>query len=67
MKILFAKAHVLCHDINTFTKSPSHLDVIMGMSSADIMWFEGLTQKYNRINKNVSSTTKRTNVQLIKV
>ena len=59
VKILFAKAHVLCHDINLFTKSPNHLDVIMGTSSADIMWFEALTQKYNRINKNVGGSVQQ--------
>ncbi len=45
-----------------FTKSPSHLDVIMGTSSADIMWFEALTQKYNRINKNVRSVVQHFSV-----
>lgn len=54
IKILFSKAHMLCHNINSYTKGPSHLDVIMGASSADIMWLEAFSQKYNRINKNVS-------------
>ncbi|KAL8905025.1 MAG: hypothetical protein Q9207_002881 [Kuettlingeria erythrocarpa] len=53
IKILFTKAHMLCHDINFTTKGPSHLDVIMGASTADIMWFEAFSQKYARINKNV--------------
>ncbi|KAL8799188.1 MAG: hypothetical protein Q9182_006088 [Xanthomendoza sp. 2 TL-2023] len=53
IKILFTKAHMLCHDINSFTKGPSHLDIIMGASTADIMWFEAFSQKYARINKNV--------------
>ncbi|KAL9013338.1 MAG: hypothetical protein Q9173_001963 [Seirophora scorigena] len=52
IKILFTKAHMLCHDINLFTKGPSHLDIIMGASTADIMWFEAFSQKYARINKN---------------
>ena len=52
-KILFTKAHVLCHDVNDFTKSTSHLDVIMGTSSADIIWYEPHSQKYARLNKNV--------------
>ena len=56
IKILFSKAHILCHDINTTTKGSNHLDVIMGSSSADIIWFEAFSQKYNRINKNVRST-----------
>lgn len=53
IKILFNKAHMLCHDINPLNKSSSHLDIVMGASSADIIWFEAFTQKYNRLNKNV--------------
>ncbi|KAL9029659.1 MAG: hypothetical protein Q9196_002125 [Gyalolechia fulgens] len=52
IKILFTKAHMLCHDINQSTKAPNHLDIIMGASTADIMWFEAFSQKYARINKN---------------
>ena len=52
-KILFTKAHMLCHDVNQLTKSANHIDVIMGSSSADIIWYESFTQKYARINKNV--------------
>ena len=55
MKILFAKAHMLCHDINSFTKAPNRIDVIMGASTGDIVWFEAYSQKYVRVNKNVSS------------
>lgn len=51
-KILFTKAHMLCHDVNELTKSTTHLDVIMGSSVGDIMWYEPLQQKYARINKN---------------
>ncbi|KAL8986912.1 MAG: hypothetical protein Q9177_003835 [Variospora cf. flavescens] len=52
IKILFAKANMLCHDINLSTKGSNHLDIIMGASTADIMWFEAFSQKYARINKN---------------
>ena len=51
-KILFTKAHALCHDINNNTKSLSHLDVILGFSTADIIWYEPMAQKYARLNKN---------------
>ena len=54
MKILFAKAHMLCHDVNALTKGPNHIDVIMGASTGDIVWFEAYSQKYVRVNKNVS-------------
>lgn len=53
IKILFSKANMLCHDINLSTKGSNHLDIIMGASTADIMWFEAFSQKYARINKNV--------------
>ncbi|KKZ60223.1 catabolite repression protein creC [[Emmonsia] crescens] len=51
-KILFTKAHMLCHDVNELTKSTTHLDVIMGSSVGDILWYEPMQQKYARINKN---------------
>lgn len=51
-KVLFTKAHPLCHDLNEFTKSATHLDIIMGFNSSDIIWYEPMTQKYARLNKN---------------
>lgn len=51
-KILFTKAHMLCHDVNQTTKHSSHLDVVMGSSASDIIWYEPVSQKYARINKN---------------
>ena len=51
-KILFTKAHMLCHDVNVLTKAANHLDLIIGSSAADIMWYEPFSQRYNRINKN---------------
>jgi catabolite repression protein CreC len=53
-KILFTKGHCLCHDINQVTKSQSHIDLIMGFSTGEIIWFEPISQKYTRLNKNVS-------------
>lgn len=43
---------MLCHDVNELTKSTTHLDVIMGSSVGDILWYEPMQQKYARINKN---------------
>lgn len=51
-KILFTKAHMLCHDVNQLTKDESHIDIVMGSSASDIIWYEPLSQKYARINKN---------------
>ncbi|KAB8293802.1 hypothetical protein EYC80_009285 [Monilinia laxa] len=52
LKILFTKAHCLCHDVNEVTKGPNHIDLIMGFSTGEIIWFEPFTQKYSRLNKN---------------
>lgn len=51
-KILFTKAHALCHDVNKVTKTNSHIDIVMGFSTGDIIWYEPMSQKYARINKN---------------
>ncbi|EHK44238.1 uncharacterized protein TrAtP1_008746 [Trichoderma atroviride] len=51
-KILFTKAHCLCHDVNMVTKSVSHIDVIMGFSTGEIIWWEPISQRYTRLNKN---------------
>ncbi|TVY30983.1 putative catabolite repression protein [Lachnellula hyalina] len=51
-KILFTKGHCLCHDINQVTKSQSHIDLIMGFSTGEIIWYEPISQKYTRLNKN---------------
>ncbi|KAI1079927.1 WD40-repeat-containing domain protein [Whalleya microplaca] len=51
-KILFTKAHCLSHDINLTTKSLSHIDIIMGFSTGEIIWWEPMSQRYTRLNKN---------------
>ncbi|KAH8154140.1 uncharacterized protein LAJ45_01908 [Morchella importuna] len=51
-KILFTKAHPICHDVNQLTRSSSHLDVIIGFSTGDIIWFDPMSNKYARLNKN---------------
>ncbi|KAH6618100.1 WD40-repeat-containing domain protein [Chaetomium sp. MPI-SDFR-AT-0129] len=51
-KILFTKAHCLCHDVNKLTKSSAHIDVVMGFSTGEIIWWEPITQRYTRLNKN---------------
>lgn len=51
-KVLFTKAHALCHDFNQFTKSSGHLDLVLGFNTGDIIWYEPMTQKYARLNKN---------------
>ncbi|KAJ6788527.1 hypothetical protein PWT90_01641 [Aphanocladium album] len=52
VKILFTKAHCLCHDVNMLTKGASHLDVVMGFSTGELIWLEPIAQRYTRLNKN---------------
>ncbi|KAF2772347.1 WD40 repeat-like protein [Teratosphaeria nubilosa] len=51
-KVLFTKAHVLCHDVNPATTSSTHIDVALGFNTSDIIWYEPVSQKYARLNKN---------------
>ncbi|KAA8909940.1 WD40-repeat-containing domain protein [Sphaerosporella brunnea] len=51
-KILFTKAHPICHDVNMVTRSTHQIDVIIGFSTGDIIWFDPISNKYARINKN---------------
>ncbi|WPG98606.1 Hypothetical protein R9X50_00139900 [Acrodontium crateriforme] len=51
-KVLFTKAHVLAHAVNEHTKSIQHLDLALGFNTSDIIWYEPVTQKYARLNKN---------------
>ncbi|GAB1315749.1 Catabolite repression protein creC [Madurella fahalii] len=50
-KILFTKAHCLCHDVNRVAKNSSHIDVIMGFSTGEMIWWEPISQRYTRLNK----------------
>lgn len=63
-KILFTRAHCLCHDVNKLTKSPSHIDVVMGFSTGEVIWWEPITQRYTRLNKNVCASIRKPNARL---
>lgn len=56
-KVLFTKAHALCQDVNSHTKSQTHIDIIIGFNTGDIIWYEPISQKYARLNKNGQITT----------
>lgn len=64
-KILFTKAHCLCHDVNEITKSANHIDVIMGFSTGEIIWWEATSQRYARLNKNVRVSMTASNKKTI--
>ncbi|KAG2230777.1 hypothetical protein INT48_001679 [Thamnidium elegans] len=50
-RIVFSKSYPLCHDINETTRSEDHLDIIIGFSTGDIIWYDPLSCKYVRLNK----------------
>lgn len=50
-RIVFAKSYPVCHDINETTRSDDHLDIIIGFSTGDIIWYDPLNSKYVRLNK----------------
>ncbi|KAF3917847.1 hypothetical protein ABW20_dc0106026 [Dactylellina cionopaga] len=51
-KVLFTRSHPICHDVNHLTKGATHIDIVMGFSTGDIVWFEPMSNKYSRLNKN---------------
>lgn len=53
MKILFTRAHALCHHFNTHTASKDNMDMCVGYSSGDVLWYETAVGRYTRLNKNV--------------
>ncbi|KAJ2551879.1 hypothetical protein EV175_003525 [Coemansia sp. RSA 1933] len=42
----------LCHDINHTTRSENRLDIIQGFVHGNIIWYEPISGKYSRLNKN---------------
>ncbi|QRW14357.1 catabolite repression protein creC [Ceratobasidium sp. AG-Ba] len=40
-----------CHAVNTLTSSSTCLDVIIGFNTGDLVWFEPMSSRYVRINK----------------
>ncbi|KAF9435391.1 hypothetical protein BGZ76_006398, partial [Entomortierella beljakovae] len=50
-QIAFSKAFPTSHDVNVLTRSCDSLDVIIGFSTGDIIWFDPLCNKYYRLNK----------------
>ncbi|KAI9491197.1 WD40-repeat-containing domain protein [Zychaea mexicana] len=50
-KIIFSKAYPTCHDVNKATNGSDHMDVIIGFSTGDCMWYDPISSKYARLNK----------------
>lgn len=50
-KVFFSRAWPLCHSLNYATACGQQLDVVVGMSSGDLLWMDLVTQRYERLNK----------------
>ncbi|KAJ1742316.1 hypothetical protein LPJ78_001859 [Coemansia sp. RSA 989] len=48
----FASNTPLCYDVNQMTRSESRLDVIMGFVQGNLIWYDPISGKYARLNKN---------------
>ncbi|EIN07210.1 WD40 repeat-like protein [Punctularia strigosozonata HHB-11173 SS5] len=44
-------AYPTCHDVNRATLSPDRMDVIIGFTTGDLVWFDPITSRYGRLNK----------------
>ncbi|KAJ2465139.1 hypothetical protein GGI02_004790, partial [Coemansia sp. RSA 2322] len=42
----------LCHDINQATRAENRLDIVMGFVHGNIIWYDPISGKYSRLNKN---------------
>ncbi|KAF9645066.1 WD40 repeat-like protein [Thelephora ganbajun] len=48
---LFFSAYPTCHDVNPATTSPDRMDIIIGFNTGDIIWFDPISNRYCRLNK----------------
>ncbi|KAI0748483.1 WD40 repeat-like protein [Daedaleopsis nitida] len=48
---IYFSAYPTCHDVNLATVSPDRIDVIIGFHSGDILWFDPISCRYGRFNK----------------
>ncbi|KAI0818973.1 WD40-repeat-containing domain protein [Irpex lacteus] len=48
---IFFSAYPTCHDVNITTASSERIDVIIGFNTGDILWFDPISSRYGRINK----------------
>ncbi|KAF8623571.1 hypothetical protein AX15_006339 [Amanita polypyramis BW_CC] len=40
-----------CHDVNLYTASPEHIDIIIGFATGDLIWLDPISFRYGRLNK----------------
>ncbi|BFZ56666.1 hypothetical protein PYCC9005_003714 [Savitreella phatthalungensis] len=50
-RLLFAVSNVTCHDVNQVTRTARGFDVVIGTHTGDICWYDPVSSKYLRFNK----------------
>lgn len=48
---IFFSAYPTCHDVNQTTLSPERIDVLIGFNTGDLLWFDPISSRYGRLNK----------------
>ncbi|GBE81904.1 Probable catabolite repression protein [Sparassis crispa] len=48
---VYFSAYPTCHDVNLTTVSPERIDVIIGFNTGDLLWFDPVSSRYGRLNK----------------
>ncbi|OBZ65689.1 putative catabolite repression protein creC [Grifola frondosa] len=48
---IYFSAYPTCHDINLTTVSSERIDVIIGFHTGDLLWFDPISSRYGRLNK----------------
>lgn len=52
--------------MNEITRSEDHLDIIIGFTTGDIIWYDPFSCKYVRLNKGVSNCSRAWLIQVEK-
>ncbi|KAK7693959.1 hypothetical protein QCA50_003534 [Cerrena zonata] len=48
---IYFSAFPTCHDVNLATLSADRIDMIIGFSTGDLLWFDPISSRYGRLNK----------------
>ncbi|CAL1705562.1 unnamed protein product [Somion occarium] len=48
---IYFSAYPTCHDVNLATLSADRIDVIVGFNTGDLLWFDPISSRYGRLNK----------------
>ncbi|OMJ27588.1 Catabolite repression protein creC [Smittium culicis] len=64
-RIDFSDNTPTCHDVNLLTRSETKLDIILGFACGDLLCYDPLQGKYDRLNKNTEDYGEITKVKWV--